>query len=76
VNNLPPAFGANGHLAGKRSASAMLTRNLTDRVKLGWNPTTGNILLTGQLLHLEGADRDIDLSRALQQHQRPPPHPL
>jgi len=62
VNNLPPAAGANGHLAGNRSAAAVLTRNLTDRVKLGWNPTTGNILLTGQLLHLEGADRDIDLS--------------
>jgi RHS repeat-associated protein len=62
VNNLPPAEGPNGHLAGKRSAAAMLTRNLTDRVSLGWNPTTGNILLTGQLLHLEGADRDIDLS--------------
>ena len=62
VDNLPPAAGANGQLAGNRSAAAMLTRNLTDRVKLGWNPTTGNILLTGQLLHLEGADRDIDLS--------------
>ena len=62
VDNLPPAFGANGHLAGSRSAAAMLSRALTDRVKLGWNPTTGNILLTGQLLHLEGADRDIDLS--------------
>lgn len=62
VNNLPPAFGANGHLAGNRSSAAVLTRNLTDRVKLGWNPTTGNILLTGQLLHLEGADRDIDMS--------------
>jgi RHS repeat-associated protein len=40
----------------------MLTRNLTDAVKLSWNPATGNILLTGKLLHLEGADRDIDLS--------------
>ncbi|NJC24236.1 RHS repeat-associated protein [Arthrobacter pigmenti] len=39
----------------------MVGRDLTDAVRLAWNPTTGNIMLTGDLLHLEGADRDIDL---------------
>ncbi|MFB0834703.1 RHS repeat-associated core domain-containing protein [Arthrobacter halodurans] len=40
----------------------MVGRDLTDTVRLAWNPTTGNVVLTGRLLHLEGADRDVDLS--------------
>ncbi|MFE4835266.1 RHS repeat domain-containing protein [Arthrobacter sp. NPDC056691] len=40
----------------------MVGRDLTDRMKLAWNPTTGNVLVTGKLLHLAGNDRGIDLS--------------
>ncbi|MGF9663173.1 RHS repeat-associated core domain-containing protein [Arthrobacter crystallopoietes] len=61
-DDLPPAAGPDGILAGNRKAAQMVSRDLTDTVKLGWNPATGNTVLTGKLLHLEGADRDIDLS--------------
>jgi RHS repeat-associated protein len=40
----------------------MVSRDLTDSIKQSWNPTTGNSLVTGELLHLEGPGRDIDLS--------------
>lgn len=62
VDNLPPATGPNGHLAGARSAAGTVSRDLTDTVKQSWNPTTGNFLVTGKLLHLEGPGPDIDLS--------------
>lgn len=62
VANLAPATGPNGHLAGSRSAAGMVNRDLTDTIKQSWNPTTGNFLVTGKLLHLEGPGRDIDLS--------------
>lgn len=61
-NNLAPATGPNGILSGDRSAAGMVSRNLTDTVKQEWNPVTGNFLLTGKLLHLQGTGRDIDLS--------------
>jgi hypothetical protein len=61
-DDLPPAVGPDGILSGNRKAAQIVSRDLTDTVKLGWNPATGNIVLTGKLLHLEGADRDIDLS--------------
>src|SRR5688572_16949712 len=51
-DDLPPVFGPNGHLAGARSAGGMVSRSLTDRIDLAWNPTTGNILATGKLLSL------------------------
>lgn len=62
TGTLSAASGPNGHLAGERKAAQMPTRNLTDAIQLAWNPATGNVVLTGKLLHLEGADRDIDLS--------------
>ncbi|XAS69594.1 hypothetical protein V3C33_10310 [Micrococcaceae bacterium Sec5.7] len=61
-DTLPPAAGPNGHLSGSRSPAGMVNRSLTDSMNLAWNPTTGNILVTGKLLHFEGTDRDIDLS--------------
>jgi RHS repeat-associated protein len=61
-NNLVPATGANGILSGDRPAAGMVSHKLTDTIKQEWNPTTGNFLLTGKLLHLEGTDRDLDLS--------------
>ena len=61
-DTFPPAMGPNGQLAGHRSAAGMVSRNLTDTIKQSWNPTTGNFLITGKLLHLEGTDRDLDLS--------------
>lgn len=61
-DGLAPATGPNGHLAGSRSAAGMVSRDLTDTIKQSWNPTTGNFLVTGKLLHLEGPGRDVDLS--------------
>ena len=61
-DTLPPAAGPNGILSGARKAASMVTQSLSDTVQQAWNPTTGNVLFTGKLLHLEGADRDIDLS--------------
>jgi RHS repeat-associated protein len=58
----PPAAGPNGILSGSRKAAGMVGRDLTDRMKLAWNPTSGNILVTGKLLHLAGNDRGIDLA--------------
>jgi RHS repeat-associated protein len=61
-NNLVPATGPNGILSGDRSAAGMVSHKLTDTIKQSWNPTTGNFLLTGKLLHLAGTERDLDLS--------------
>lgn len=61
--SLPPASGSNGKAAGSRAAAEMVERELSDTVDLGWNPTTGNIVLTGDLLSMPGSsDRDIALS--------------
>ena len=61
-DDLPPAMGPDGHLSGSRSAAGMVSRSLTDRIDLAWNPTTGNILAIGQLLSLAGQNRGVDLS--------------
>jgi RHS repeat-associated protein len=58
---LPPASGPDGITSGMRSAAAMVTRHLTDMTALAWNPTNGNLLLTGQLLHVKGAGRDLGI---------------
>ncbi|MEZ2390713.1 hypothetical protein AB6813_14455 [bacterium RCC_150] len=39
----------------------MVTRHLTDMTTLSWNPTNGNAVLTGQLLHVKGAGRDLTI---------------
>lgn len=54
--------GPNGSLSGSRESAEMVGRDLSDTARLEWNPTTGNILLTGDLLTLPGAERAIDLS--------------
>jgi RHS repeat-associated protein len=61
-DDLPPAVGPDGHLAGSRSAAGMVSRSLTDRIDQTWNPTTGNVLVTGKLLNLAGQNRGIDLT--------------
>ncbi len=47
-------YGNNGIAAGDRSAAAMVSHQLTDQIRSAWNPTTGNMLLTGKLLALPG----------------------
>lgn len=54
--------GPDGSLSGSRAAAQMVGRDLSDTARLEWNPTTGNIVLTGELLTLPGADRAINLS--------------
>ncbi len=46
--------GNNGIAAGDRAAASMVNHQLTDQVRSAWNPTTGNMLLTGNLLTLPG----------------------
>ncbi|WP_442545223.1 RHS repeat domain-containing protein [Arthrobacter sp. KN11-1C] len=58
---LPPASGTNGIASGNRGAAAMVTRHLTDMTAMSWNPTNGNVVLTGQLLHVKGAGRDLGI---------------
>lgn len=58
---LPPASGADGIKSGYRAAAAMTTRHLTDLTTLSFNPTTGNVVLAGQLLHVKGANRDLGI---------------
>lgn len=56
---LAPPSGANGINSGNRKAASMVSRHLTDLSSIGWNPTNGNLVLTGQLLHVKGAGRDL-----------------
>jgi RHS repeat-associated protein len=58
---LPPASGPDGIKSGNRSAASMVTRHLTDRTAISWNPTNGNMVLAGQLLHIKGAGRDLGI---------------
>ncbi len=39
----------------------MVTRHLTDMTAISWNPTNGNVVLAGQLLHVKGAGRDLSV---------------
>lgn len=58
---LPPATGPDGAKSGNRGAAAMVSRHLTDMTAVSWNPTNGNMVLTGQLLHVRGAGRDVGI---------------
>lgn len=58
---LPPASGSDGIKSGNRAAASMVTRQLTDRTAISWNPTNGNMVLAGQLLHIKGAGRDLGI---------------
>ncbi|MCF3138771.1 hypothetical protein LRQ04_05825 [Paenarthrobacter sp. AR 02] len=58
---LPPATGPNGAVSGQRGAASMVNHTLSDTASVGWNPTTGNTVLTGSLLHLRGVGQDLNL---------------
>ncbi|SEF12092.1 YD repeat-containing protein [Arthrobacter alpinus] len=58
---LPPATGPDGIKSGNRGAAAMVTRHLTDMTAISFNPTNGNVVLTGQLLHVKGAGHDLGI---------------
>ncbi len=58
---LPPASGPDASKSGNRSAASMVTRHLTDRTTVSWNPTNGNVVLAGQLLHVKGAGVDLGI---------------
>nr|WP_232223573.1 hypothetical protein [Arthrobacter sp. FB24] len=61
VAALVPATGANGAASGNRGAASMVSHSLSDAAVLGWNPTNGNIVLTGDLLRLKGVSRDMEV---------------
>lgn len=58
---LPPASGTDGIKSGIRPAASMITRHLTDLSTISFNPTNGNTALTGQLLNVKGAGRDLTI---------------
>ncbi|WOH19126.1 RHS repeat-associated core domain-containing protein [Paenarthrobacter sp. GOM3] len=58
---LPPATGPDGTVSGQRGAASMVNHTLSDTASVGWNPTTGNTVLTGSLLHLRGIGQDLNL---------------
>lgn len=62
ANLLPPAVGSNGLRSGERGAASMVGRGLTDAVKVSWNPTNGNTVLTGKLLSLAGIGQGMNIS--------------
>jgi RHS repeat-associated protein len=59
---LPPASGPNGAASGERGAASMVGHQLSDSARTAWNPTNGNTVLTGQLLHLRGAGQDTNIT--------------
>ena len=56
--SLPAAHGANCTLSGDRAGAKSVSHALTDRSKLSFSPVTGDLLATGQLLHVAGIDQD------------------
>jgi hypothetical protein len=58
---LAPAT-ANGAGAGSRGAASMVDHQLTDLVKLSFNPTNGNVLLTGRLLQVKGPNLGVNVN--------------
>jgi YD repeat-containing protein len=58
---LVPATGTNGAASGNRGAASMVTHRLSDAAALAWNPTNGNMALSGDLLHLKGVTRDMEV---------------
>ncbi|MFF1384746.1 hypothetical protein ACFVWT_14390 [Arthrobacter sp. NPDC058288] len=59
---LPPAVGANGAASGERGAASMVGHQLSDAARTAWNPTNGNTVLTGRLLHLRGVGQDMNVT--------------
>lgn len=59
---LPPAAGNNGAASGNRGAASMNSRSLSDAVTAAWNPTNGNTVLTGRLLHVTGVGQDMNVT--------------
>lgn len=59
---LPTAVGTNCAVSGDRAGAKTISHSLTDRSKLVFSPVTGNLLATGQLLHLAGVDQDVNVA--------------
>ena len=61
ADGVAAASGSEGIKSGNRAAASMVTRHLKDRTAISWNPTNGNMVLAGQLLHIKGAGRDLGI---------------
>lgn len=60
--NLLPPVTANGTESGSRGKASMIGHTLTDSSKLALNPTSGNVVLTGRLLHIRGIGQDMNVA--------------
>lgn len=59
---LPQAVGGHPELSGDRAGAKSISHSLTARSKLVYSPVTGNVLVTGQLLHVAGVDQDATIA--------------
>lgn len=60
--NLLPPVTVNGAESGSRGKASMIEHTLTDTTKLALNPTSGNAVLTGRLLHIRGIGQDVNVA--------------
>lgn len=60
--NLLPPVTVNGTESGARGKASMVSHTLTDSSKLAINPTSGNVVLTGRLLHVRGVGQDMNVA--------------
>jgi hypothetical protein len=63
--SLPAPYGSSRWRSGSRSDAGMISRSLNDRVATEVNPTTGNLLVTQNLLNLPGIGQGKHSPRAL-----------
>ena len=61
VTDFTFGVGLQGATSGFRAASQPLTHQLNDSTRVSLNPTNGNMLLTGSLLHLRGVGQDLSI---------------
>jgi YD repeat-containing protein len=58
---LPQASGPACTQSGTRASTQPLTHQLSDSTSMSLNPTNGNALLSGSLLHLRGVGQDLNI---------------
>jgi RHS repeat-associated protein len=58
---LPQASGPACTQSGTRAGTQPLTHQLSDSTSMSLNPTNGNVLLSGSLLHLRGVGQDLNI---------------
>lgn len=60
--NLLPPVTSNGAESGSRGKASLVGHQLTDAARLALNPTSGNVVRTGRLLHVRRVGRDVNVA--------------